>query len=61
MADNVIHLDTDCPCCILREDILDAMAASGLDLGELLFVLEVAKQDAMELCAANEDDDGESA
>jgi hypothetical protein len=56
--DNIITLPSDCSCCILRENILDCMAESGLPLSELLYVLETAKQDAAAMCAANEDDDG---
>ena len=47
--DNIISLPTDCSCCLLRENILDAMAESGLPLSELIYVLETVKQDAMAL------------
>ncbi len=55
--DNVISLPTDCSCCMLREEILDCMAASSLPLSELIYVLETAKQDAMAMCSANSDDE----
>ena len=55
--DNVISLPTDCSCCVLRENIIDAMYESGLPLKELLYVLETAKEDAMALCATNDDGD----
>lgn len=59
--DNVIFLPTDCSYCVLRDNIFDCMAESGLPLSELLYVLETAKQDAMAMCSANEDDDVDSA
>ena len=58
--DNVISLPTDCSCCILRENILDLMAESGLPLSELIYVLETAKQDAQAMCSTN-DDGGDAA
>ena len=42
---------------MLREEILDSMAASGLSLSELLMVLETAKEDAAAICSANDDGD----
>ena len=57
--DNIITLPSDCSCCMLRENILDAMAESGLPLSELLYVLETAKEDAHALCSANDDGDAE--
>lgn len=55
--DNIVSLPTDCSCCILRENILDAMAESGLPLSEILFVLETVKSDAAALCSTNDDGD----
>ena len=56
--DNIISLPTDCSCCLLRENILDAMAESGLPLSELIYVLETVKQDAI---SGNDDEPPEAA